>query len=246
LVKNWKPNISINSVRILTVNLLFFTFAIMPQILAQKINGTEFVLSKERVIYWPAATTLLLSDLHLGKTGHFRKNGIGIPQTIFAEDMQRFASNISFFKPDRIIIIGDLFHSHHNLELEMFSKWRNDFSTIDFLLVKGNHDILPDEWYRNAGITIYKHIFSEANFSFVHDTADFKVENGFHFSGHIHPGVQLKGLGKQTMRFPCFYFSENHAILPAFSKFTGFVPMKQKKKDTIVAITPTELIRITC
>lgn len=218
----------------------------MPQILSQEINGTEFILSKERVIYWPNTTTLVLSDLHLGKTGHFRKNGIGVPQTVFVEDMQRFASAISFFNPKRIIIIGDLFHSHHNLELEMFSRWRNDFGAIDFLLVKGNHDILSNEWYENVGITIHKQIFSEASFSFVHDTTDFKADNNFCFSGHIHPGVQLKGLGKQTMRFPCFYFSANQAILPAFSKFTGFVSMKHGKKDTVVAITPTELIRITC
>lgn len=218
----------------------------MPQILPQEINGEEFILSRERAIYWPGTNSIIISDLHIGKTGHFRKSGIAVPQTVFVEDMQRLAATISFFNPSRIIIIGDLFHSQHNMELDLFSKWRKDFSSIEFLLVKGNHDILPTEWYNQAKITLYKNIFSEADFSFVHDLKDFKNESGFCFSGHIHPGVKLKGLGKQRMNFPCFYFSGNHGILPAFSKFTGFVSMQQKKKDTIVAITPTELIKLTC
>lgn len=218
----------------------------MPQILAQHINGEEFILSQQRVIYWPATATLILSDLHIGKTGHFRKSGIAVPQSVFLEDMQRFAAAISFFKPARIIIIGDLFHSHHNLELELFNRWRKDFSSVEFILVKGNHDILPEEWYAEANITIHNNILREAAFSFVHDSSDFKDKVGFCFSGHIHPGIRLKGLGRQSLSVPCFYFTDTYAILPAFSKFTGYVNMKQKKKDTVIAITPTTLINLSC
>ncbi len=70
---------------------------------------------------------LLLSDLHFGKTGHFRKEGIAVPQAIYKEDLQRLVTQIQFFKPQQVVVIGDMFHSHANKELDLFKKWRNDF-----------------------------------------------------------------------------------------------------------------------
>ena len=43
-------------------------------------------------------------------------------------------------KPEKIIIVGDLFHAELNSEIEIFRKWFEDFNTIKWLLVKGNHD----------------------------------------------------------------------------------------------------------
>ena len=81
-------------------------------------------LSPERCIYWEEERSLILSDLHFGKTGHFRKSGIGVPQDIFKKDLQRLFSQIQFFNPTTLLYVGDLFHSHANKELDMFLKWR--------------------------------------------------------------------------------------------------------------------------
>ena len=45
-------------------------------------------LSAERAVFWEEEQSLILADLHFGKTGHFRKSGIGVPQTIYREDLQ--------------------------------------------------------------------------------------------------------------------------------------------------------------
>ena len=79
---------------------------------------------------------MILSDLHFGKTGHFRKSGIAVPQYIYREDLQRLVEQIAYFKPKKIIAVGDLFHSEANKELELFLKWRNDFPELDFVLVE--------------------------------------------------------------------------------------------------------------
>ncbi len=94
-------------------------------------------LSPERCIFWEDEKALILSDLHLGKTGHFRKSGIGVPQSIFKEDLQRLFSLIQFFKPVQLLIVGDLFHSHLNKEMEMFMKWRNDMPHLQMRLIRG-------------------------------------------------------------------------------------------------------------
>jgi len=113
-------------------------------------------LSPARCIYWEEEKALILSDLHFGKTGHFRKSGISVPQNIYKEDLQRLFTQIQFFKPSTLLIAGDMFHSHANKEIDFFSKWRNDIQEVSIVLIKGNHDILTDKFYKEAGINIVK------------------------------------------------------------------------------------------
>jgi DNA ligase-associated metallophosphoesterase len=202
-------------------------------------------LAAHRCIFWEEEQAIILSDVHFGKTGHFRKNGIAIPQTIFKEDLQRLVELITHFKPKKIIVVGDLFHSHANKEMNLFLKWRYNFPMLEFHLVKGNHDILKDEWYEEANIILHMHLDFHP-FTFVHDISDAaRLPNtNYFFSGHIHPGIQIKGISKQSLRFPCFYFGQDHAVLPAFSRFTGLASIKTNKKDTVFAIVNDAVIQI--
>ena len=92
----------------------------MQQLIPQKILNNTFLLSTDRCIFWEEEKILILSDLHLGKTGHFRKEGIAVPQAVLKEDLQRFVTLSQNFKPNKIFIIGDMFHSHANKELDFF------------------------------------------------------------------------------------------------------------------------------
>ena len=64
------------------------------------------------------------------------------------------------------------------------------------------------------------------------------IEDGklFTFSGHIHPGIKMNGSGNQSLMLPCFYFGKKHAILPAFSAFTGLAKIKPLKTDNVFAL----------
>ncbi|MBK7884096.1 MAG: hypothetical protein IPJ81_10085 [Chitinophagaceae bacterium] len=101
----------------------------MEQFIKHKIHNHTFILSGNRCIFWEEKKSLILSDLHLGKTGHFRKNGIAVPQNIYKDDMHRLVDAIQFFKPGNLIIVGDMFHSRENNEMGLFLKWRNDLSS---------------------------------------------------------------------------------------------------------------------
>ncbi len=187
-----------------------------------------------------------MSDLHFGKSGHFRKAGIGIPQNVYKEDLQRLVAQIQHYKPNRLIVVGDLFHSVANKELDLFTRWRNDFAQLDIQLIKGNHDILKKDWYRQADITVTDEHLAIENFCFVHDiasTCEPGKEVTYYFSGHIHPCISLKGLGKQSIKLPCYYFGETFAVLPAFGKFTGTALIRQNAKDHVFAILPANAAR---
>ena len=207
------------------------------------LKENTFWLSPERCIYWEEEKALVISDLHFGKTGHFRKSGIPVPQHVYKEDLLRLLNQVQFFKPQKLIVVGDLFHSAANKELELFKKWRLDLPELEIQLVKGNHDILNTDWYIQAEINAITGNLVVKNFCFRHDFNSSAVcdqLSHYTFSGHIHPGIRVNGLAKQSLRFPCFYFTERYCILPAFSRFTGLALIEPKEEETVFAIVPSD------
>lgn len=209
------------------------------------ILNNSFLLSAGRCIFWEEEKALILSDLHFGKTGHFRKNGIAVPQTIFKEDIQRLTALVQYFKATQLIIVGDLFHSHANKEMDMFVRWRNDFAQLDIKLVIGNHDILPADWYRQVNIFCITDQLQMGSFIFTHDKAACDAAgDAYIFSGHTHPAVILAGNARQRLKFPCFHFTKGHAVLPAFGRFTGTHSIKPAKGDAVFAIAQNSIVKL--
>lgn len=205
----------------------------------------HLLLTSSRTIFWEEEKTLMLSDLHLGKTGHFRKSGIAVPQTLFKEDLFRLLAQIQYFKPQQVLVVGDFFHSSFNKELDLFAKWRADIFHTRFILVAGNHDILSKKWYEKTSIEYHEGIFELGDFSFVHDINDCTdAPSSFCFSGHIHPGIRINGAGRQSLTLPCFYFSKKYAVLPAFGKFTGTALIKPHSGDHVFAIVNESVMEI--
>jgi uncharacterized protein len=202
-------------------------------------------MSADRTLYWENESTLIIADLHVGKTGHFRKEGIAVPQQVYKDDLHRLLSQILFFKAEKLIIVGDLTHSSANKEMDLFKRWRMDFPLLKVHLVKGNHDILEEAWYNEANISIETKQYLVKKFLFVHDlfSEGIRIEKEqYVFSGHLHPGVSVSGRGKQSLHFPCFYFTKKYCVLPAFSRFTGTYKVKAKEGEKIFAITEKDIV----
>ena len=213
------------------------------------IHNNSFWVSPERCLFWEEENTLIVADLHLGKSGHFRKSGIAVPQSIYKADLQRLIAQLYLFKAERLIIVGDLTHSTINKELDLFKKWRKDFSLLHIDLVKGNHDILEDGWYNEADIKVSSWKLAAGSFIFLHDIKARKklTEDEtklYAFTGHLHPGISLKGQGKQLLHFPCFYFTKEHCVLPAFSRFTGTYKVMPQKNEVVYALMENTIMRL--
>jgi len=158
--------------------------------------------------------------------------------------LERFLSANLFFKVDKLIIVGDLSHSRSNKELDLFQRWRNDFPSLEVHLIKGNHDILKETWYKECQITVHHEKLCLGDFCFCHDACSEEQKKGnYIFSGHIHPGVKIRGMAKQSLSFPCFYFTETYCVLPAFSKFTGLALMQPHNGEKVFAIVENEIIK---
>lgn len=217
----------------------------MSSFLPYTIAGEPVILTAERTLFWEEQRTLIIADLHVGKTGHFRKSGINIPQSVYKDDLHRLLAQLLFFNARTLIITGDLTHSSINKEMDLFRKWRDDFPALDVHLARGNHDILADAWYRNAGITVHRDPLAIGPFLFVHDimqAQNIPDSGNYIFSGHVHPAVTMWGRAKQSLRFPCFYFGKQYCILPAFSRFTGGYKVEPRPGDDVFAIAGPDIL----
>ncbi len=191
-------------------------------------------------LFWEDKRILLISDVHLGKVSHFRKFGAAVPQAAIAQNFELLNEVVSFFAPDLICFLGDLFHSALNKEWLLFETWTKG-TVAEIVLVVGNHDIISPLKYKALGIRTVSEIRSDG-FLLTHHPEE--REGFFNFSGHIHPAVKLRGAGKQSLRLPCFFKSPHQLILPAFGAFTGSYVLQPKPDDQVFPLVENSVIKI--
>lgn len=208
--------------------------------------GEKLLLSEDKIIYWSKQQTAFIADLHLGKTTHFRKSGIAVPMAIITAEIDRIQNIISKFRPKRIFFLGDLFHSDLNHEWNIFNDFLEQHPAIEFILIKGNHDILNDSVYKLSQLKIKEEPYQLNSFILSHHPLK-KEEieyNQLNLCGHLHPGISIKGKARTHLSLPCFYYEENKIILPAFGRFTGLAKIKPKKGSLTFAILNDSVKRI--
>ncbi|WP_170147917.1 ligase-associated DNA damage response endonuclease PdeM [Marinoscillum furvescens] len=205
-----------------------------------EVCGENLILSPQKAVFWKQNQSLWISDLHLGKAGHFRKHGVPIPRAVHHADLTRISQLIQEFAPARILFMGDLFHSEGNEEWQDFVEWRHTYPSLEMLLIEGNHDILERTHYQRAALQVADEL-AIGPFVFTHEK---QFTSGYNISGHVHPCVRMQGLARQGVRLPCFYFSSDHALLPAFGGFTGTHPVKTRKNDRVIGVSDGYLISL--
>jgi len=211
-----------------------------------QIDGQHLWLSADKTIFWEEQKSLIVADIHFSKVGTFRKAGIGISQKLTTSDLMTLMNMIYYFKASRLIVAGDFFHSKANKELPLFEKWRKDFPALKIDLVKGNHDILDNSWYKKNNIEVHQPQLIIKPFGFVHDIYDVQHPlTNYYFCGHEHPGVRLRSIrAKDTAILPCFHFTGGYCVLPAFSAFCGTSAIKAAEHENIFAIAEGSVIKV--
>lgn len=198
------------------------------------------LLLPEKAIYWKDQGMLILTDVHLGKAGHFRKSGIPISDLVHSKDIYTIEKLINEFQPREVIFLGDLFHSDHNQGWEIFRRWLRSKAPLQFKLVLGNHDVLEASAYRIKNLEVVEILDCEP-FSLTHIPEE---TTHYNLAGHIHPAVKLRGKGRQSLKLPCFYFGHTNGILPAFGNFTGTARITINKKDDIFVIADHKVVKM--
>ena len=197
----------------------------------------------QKAVRWKKKNVLFIADLHLGKINHFRRSGIAVPSKANDRNLELLIDLLNFTKPERVICLGDLFHSHYNPEWEVFGELVKHYNSISFELVLGNHDIMSKIQYQRKGILLHDTL-RLGPFIFTHHPLTDVEMQCYNIAGHIHPGVNLQGKGKQSLTLPCFYFGACAGLLPAFGMFTGLARIRPKKEDKVFVIVEEKIVEV--
>lgn len=203
--------------------------------------GQTLMLHASGAVYWVEQKSLLIADMHLGKATHFNAHGIRVPRAVENKALDRLKDLLNIFSPEKCYFLGDLFHSKYNPVWDLFCEFLKQHPGVAWTLVPGNHDILEKEKYDSSCLIITEIAINIGPYVLIHEQIQDKPE-GYQLSGHVHPGVIMKGKGRQQMRMPCFWFGKNAAILPAFGEFTGMYTVQPVKEDTVFVIAEQHVL----
>ena len=209
--------------------------------LETELAGEEFLLLHQKALYRPGKKQLILSDLHLGKASHFRRKGIAMPVQSQLGDLERFAYLLRTWKPTTVLLLGDLFHSEYNREWLWLEAMLREYGDINFVLVIGNHDILPEKTYRIPNLARTEQIVEER---IIFSHAPIEVKGKLNICGHIHPGIEISGKARQSFRLPCFYSGRDVFIMPAFGQLTGMQMLEKEESSAYYLITRDTIVRM--
>lgn len=204
--------------------------------------GEEVILLAGKALYWPTEKILFVADCHFGKVAHFRRAGIGLPQEAGLDTFADLHKLLHRFPVDKLVILGDAFHSEANQDTDRFRQWRMLFPELGIDLILGNHDMASLRELRHLDVRLFPEL-TLGPFTCRHDLPSQPEAGLFYFFGHLHPGVTLS-LGRTHVKVPCFWKGPNFLCFPAFGRFTGSVAVNPDDTDELFALTPGKIHRL--
>ena len=194
-------------------------------------TDADIVLLPGRAAFLPKTSTVVCSDIHLGKAATFRHAGITIPEGSAQHDLQRLTGIVQTCGARRLLITGDLFHARSGCtqqvldEFSAFCEQVRQSHDTRIVLVLGNHEQSLGKKFRphEIGINRCEEEIIEPPFRFIHDhQSHFDAQpDSFTIAGHVHPTVTIKGTSGDRLTCRCFVTTGTTLTLPAFGSFTG-------------------------
>lgn len=172
--------------------------------------GQGFEARPAGTLWWPARRTLIVADLHLGKSATMAaRGGALLPPHEDEDTLSRLEAELAALPVARVLSLGDAFEDDAAPEALSTPNRARLGAMVQgrgWIWITGNHDggALP-----GLGDTLSE--IHEEGIAFRHIAGE-----GPDISGHYHPKAQLAG-----QRRPAFLWGQSHLILPAFGTYTG-------------------------
>ena len=180
-------------------------------------------LLDDRALYLPDEKALLVSDVHLGKAETFQALGIPISSQMNEENLERLRSLCQQTQPQKLFVLGDLFHSRKSLVPEVLIAWDTFLKEIaaETCLIVGNHDRRLVSELPPLAMDCLMDAVALGPFLLSHEP-EILHQSRLNICGHIHPVVMLRSR-TDSLRLPCFFveYDQRRLTLPSFGEFTG-------------------------
>ncbi len=178
--------------------------------------GERLMLDPSGVLFWPAASLLVVSDLHLEKGTSYAGRGMLLPPFDTRVTLDRLALQLHAWKPRTVIALGDSFHDRAGaarLAPADAARITAMTAATEFVWVLGNHDPEPPEGLGGSAVTEYV----VGPLAFRHQAI---VAADAEICGHHHPKALVPARGATVSR-PCFVADGRRLMMPAFGAYTG-------------------------
>jgi len=204
-------------------------------------EDTLIEMLPSRALFLPQTKELLICDVHLGKAEYFQQNGIPLTNNSDENNFTRIESIVRKYSPEKLIILGDLFHSKYSISKTLQKRVEDlpEQLKTNVELVLGNHDVGCN--IKNIKIL---DIRKNKNITLSHEPLNLADNKSLNICGHYHPKLYLKNNGdKLSLRCFAMDTKKNNLYLPAFGDLTGGYLCKKSFKKWAI-ISEEEIIEI--
>ena len=181
------------------------------------LRGIELFAEPSGALWWPAAATLIVADLHLEKGSSFARRGVMLPPYDTRATLERLARVAARHRARRILCLGDSFHDGDGparLDAADAARLKALGATAELIWVAGNHDPSPPPGLGRViagelrlGPLTFRHVAAPL----------FAIGE---VSGHYHPKASIELRGRR-LSGRCFVVDEQRLMLPAFGAYAG-------------------------
>ena len=215
---------------------------IMANTLTTEWAGRRWELRPERAVVRQDTRTVIVADLHLGKSDHFRAHGIPVPGATNDDTLTRLSGLLDAVAAETLVVLGDFFHSRDGVTdtlIESLRRFRDRHAVTEMINVRGNHDRHAGDPPAELGITCLTGPVEDDGVAYCHepDACAGTQQKLPVLAGHLHPAIVMKGR-TDRMRLPCYRFADRVAVLPAFGAFTGMKAIRPERGDRIFIVGP--------
>ena len=182
----------------------------------------------DRAVYLSGASTLVCSDLHLGRAATSDvQSDLGEHEDLTG----RFGHLLDRFEPTQVVVAGDLLHSFSSLPrgvAETLQALEHEARAAGARMVvtPGNHDTMLSGLWDGPTETAYR----VGDWVVCHGHEEPELEGDRYIVGHDHPTLEVEG-----QRHPCYLYGEgvyrgaDVLMLPSFTRLAAGVVVNRMR-----------------
>jgi DNA ligase-associated metallophosphoesterase len=191
------------------------------QTLTVEAGGHPLQLSAQRAAFDPHLQSLFVADAHFGKDAVFRAHGLPVPAAATQDDLARLDALLAAHRPRTLVFLGDLLHGRESLAgatMDALIEWRARHASVRVVMVEGNHDRHAGRLPLALDVETVLEPWPHGPWALCHYPQ--AIDGAYALAGHEHP-VYVVASRSDSVRVPCFRFTERYGVLPAFGALTG-------------------------